>query len=90
MHDIDRTQLEYGHEAGPFQHEEFETARYFVRFALGAMRAAALAPPGRPPALVAAFAEWIAERRYAPGLVGRITPPDPGFQYRRAVRRSFL
>jgi len=24
MHDIDRTQLEYGHEAGPFQHEEFE------------------------------------------------------------------
>ena len=24
MHDIDRTQLEYSHEAGPFQHEEFE------------------------------------------------------------------
>lgn len=24
MHDIDRTQLEFGHEAAPFQHEEFE------------------------------------------------------------------
>jgi len=70
--------------------QEFETARYFVRFALGAMRAAALAPPGRPPALVAAIAERIAARRYAPGLVGTVTPTYPGFRYRRAVRRSFL
>ncbi|MFL9829052.1 hypothetical protein, partial [Rhodoplanes sp. SY1] len=28
MHDIDRTQLEYAHEAGPFQHEEFEFHEY--------------------------------------------------------------
>ena len=33
MHDIDRTQLEYSHEAGPFQHEEFE----FQEFELGMM-----------------------------------------------------
>jgi hypothetical protein len=33
MHDIDRTQLEYTHEAGPFQHEEFE----FQEFESGMM-----------------------------------------------------
>lgn len=33
MHDIDRTQLEYSHEAGPFQHEEFE----FQEFESGVM-----------------------------------------------------
>ena len=32
MHDIDRTQLEYGHEAGPFQHEEFEFNEFEYRF----------------------------------------------------------
>src|SRR6185369_6726206 len=33
MHDIDRTQLEYSQEAGPFQQEEFE----LQEFELGAM-----------------------------------------------------
>ena len=33
MHDIDRTQLEYSHEAGPFQQEEFE----FQEFESGMM-----------------------------------------------------
>jgi hypothetical protein len=33
MHDIDRTQLEYSQEAGPFQHEEFE----FQEFESGMM-----------------------------------------------------
>src|SRR5215475_2969386 len=34
MHDIDRTQLEYTHEAGPFQQEEFE----FQEFGSGMMQ----------------------------------------------------
>ena len=70
--------------------QEFETARYFVRFALEAARTAALAPIGRPPAAVAALAERIAARRYAPGLIGTVTPTYPGFRMRRAVRRTFV
>ena len=70
--------------------QEFETARYFVRFALEAARTAALAPIGRPPAAVAALAERIAARRYAPGLIGTVTPTYPGFRLRRAVRRTFV
>jgi hypothetical protein len=69
--------------------QEFETARYFVRFALEAARTAAMAPKGRSPSIVAAVAERIAARRYAPGLIGTITPTYPGFRFRRAVRRSF-
>lgn len=68
--------------------QEFETARYFVRFALEAARTAALTPIGRPPAAVAALAERIAARRYAPGLIGTVTPTYPGFRLRRAVRRT--
>jgi hypothetical protein len=68
--------------------QEFETARYFVRFALGAARAAAVAPKSRSPQLVAAIAERIAARRHAPGLIGTIPPTYPGFRYRRAVRRT--
>ena len=68
--------------------QEFETARYFVRFALGAARAAAVAPKSHSPQLVAAIAERIAARRHAPGLVGTIPPTYPGFRYRRAVRRT--
>src|SRR5262245_36898331 len=70
--------------------QEFETARYFVRFALEAARPAALAPIGRPPAAVAALAERIAARRHAPGLIGTVTPTYPGFRSRRAVRRTFV
>jgi hypothetical protein len=68
--------------------QEFEAARYFVRFALGAARAAVLAPKGRPPALAAAVAERVAARRYAPGLIAKIPPTGPGFRSRRAVRRT--
>ena len=32
----------------------------------------------------------IAARRYAPGLVGTVTPIYPGFRLRRAVRRTFV
>jgi hypothetical protein len=70
--------------------KEFETARYFIRFALGAARAASTVPAGRSPAMVAAIAEKIAARRYAPGLVGTITPAYPGFRLRRVVRRSSI
>jgi hypothetical protein len=70
--------------------QEFETARYFVRFALGAARAAAMAPAGRSPATVAAVAERMAARRYAPGLLGTVMPTYPGFRLRRAVRRTFV
>jgi len=69
--------------------QEFETARYFVRFALGAARAAAMAPGGSRPAVVAAIAEKIAARRYALGLVGTIVPTYPGFRMRRTIRRTF-
>ena len=69
---------------------EFETARYFVRFALAAARAAAMAPAGRSPATVSAVAMRIAARRYAPGLIGTVTPFYPGLRLRRAVRRTFV
>ena len=68
--------------------QEFETARLFVRFALEAARTAAMAPAGRPAAIVAAVAERAAARRYAPGLVGTVKPTYPGFRMRRAVRRT--
>ncbi len=41
-----------------------------MRFALEAARVAARARPGHSPAVVAAFAERTAARRYAPGLIG--------------------
>ncbi|MGM4956266.1 hypothetical protein ACT4MK_12985 [Bradyrhizobium barranii] len=70
--------------------QEFETARLFVRFALEAARVAARARPGHSPAVVAAFAERTAARRYAPGLIGTVKPNYPGFRLRRAVRRTFV
>jgi hypothetical protein len=70
--------------------QEFETARYFVRFALEAARTAAMASRGRSPATVAAIAERIAASRYAPGLVGTVPPTYPGFRMRRAIRRTFV
>ena len=69
--------------------QEFETARYSraLRWKPHALRHL---PHRRPPAAVAALAERIAARRYAPGLIGTVTPTYPGFRLRRAVRRTFV
>lgn len=63
--------------------QEFETARYFVRFALEATRAAAMAPKTSSPTAIAAAAQHVAARRYTPGLW-----PHTGFRARRAIRRQ--